>query len=241
MTEEEWMACNDPTPMLEFLSVPGGDNAVLEFSAERVSRRKMRLFCVACCRMVWTHFVEPEVMRAVELSETFADDPTVHSALCEASRVVNDINDEEWFSGFAGGPTTPGLWDRTAVAWEASKVTVRPEGVAAKVVIVAGEVDENGPTSQMNAALLRDILGPLPFSPITLNPTWLTPTVLNLARAAYEERALPSGELAPDRLGVLSDALEEAGCDNEDILNHLRSPGPHVRGCWGLDLLLGKE
>lgn len=117
-------------------------------------------------------------------------------------------------------------------------------------------------------------------------PTWLTPTVQALARAAYEERRV-DGSLDPDLLLVLSDALEEAGCDNEDILRHLRGlercplclaagqwakqlvgtggerigttwaetvpcprcdghgwrplRGPHVRGCWALDLLLGKE
>src|SRR5262245_41808404 len=67
------------------------------------------------------------------------------------------------------------------------------------------------------------------------------PAVLSISEAAYEERILPAGTLDPDRLAVLSDALEEAGCDNPDILSHLRGPGPHVRGCWVLDLLLEKE
>ena len=87
--------------------------------------------------------------------------------------------------------------------------------------------------------LVRDIFGN-PFRPVTLDLAWLTPTVLTLATSAYEERILPSGELDPDRLAVLSDALEEAGCNDADILNHLRSPGPHVRGCWVVDGLLGK-
>ena len=62
-----------------------------------------------------------------------------------------------------------------------------------------------------------------------------------LARAAYEERELPSGHLDNARLGVLSDALEEAGCTDEALLGHLRGAGPHVRGCWALDLVLAKE
>jgi hypothetical protein len=86
--------------------------------------------------------------------------------------------------------------------------------------------------------LLRDIIGN-PFRPISINPIWITPTVLDLARSAYDERIMPSGELEPANLAVLSDALEEAGCDDEDILNHLRGPGPHVRGCWAVDLCLG--
>jgi hypothetical protein len=65
--------------------------------------------------------------------------------------------------------------------------------------------------------------------------------VTSLATAAYDERILPSGELDPARLAVLSDALEEAGCDDPDILNHLRSSGPHVRGCWAVDLILGNS
>jgi hypothetical protein len=88
--------------------------------------------------------------------------------------------------------------------------------------------------------MLRDIFAN-PFRSVAINFTWLTPTVRNLATAAYEDRSLPSGELDPARLAVLADALEESGCNNADMLTHLRSPGPHVRGCWSVDLLLGKE
>jgi hypothetical protein len=87
--------------------------------------------------------------------------------------------------------------------------------------------------------LLHDLFGN-PFRPVSFNRAWLTPTAANLAAVAYEERCLPSGELELPRLSVLADALEEAGCNNTDILNHLRGPGPHVRGCWPVDLILGK-
>jgi hypothetical protein len=90
------------------------------------------------------------------------------------------------------------------------------------------------------AALVRDLVGN-PFRPVAAEPGWFTPAIVSLASAAYEERHQPSGELFHDRLLVLSDALEEAGCTDEDILAHLRSPGPHVRGCWAVDLVLGKE
>jgi hypothetical protein len=66
-------------------------------------------------------------------------------------------------------------------------------------------------------------------------------TVRNIAQAAYEERHLPAGTLDNARLAVLADALEEAGCQDGKILGHLRSGGPHVRGCWAVDRLLGKE
>jgi hypothetical protein len=70
---------------------------------------------------------------------------------------------------------------------------------------------------------------------------WLTATVQALAQAAYNERSLPVGTLDLSRLAVLGDALEEAGCGDDTLLTHLRSPGPHVRGCWALDLVLAKE
>lgn len=88
--------------------------------------------------------------------------------------------------------------------------------------------------------ILRDIFGN-PFRSVSINPTWLTPTVLALAQAAYEERILPSGTLDNSRLAVLGDSLEDAGSTNQDILNHLREPSVHVRGCHVVDLLLGKE
>ena len=85
-------------------------------------------------------------------------------------------------------------------------------------------------------ALLREVLGE-PSGLPTLGPRWLAwggGAVPKLAQAAYDERAF-------ERLPVLADALEEVGCTDADLLNHLRGPGPHLRGCWALDLLLGKE
>jgi hypothetical protein len=87
---------------------------------------------------------------------------------------------------------------------------------------------------------LRDVLGN-PFRPVSITPAWQTPDVLSLAQAAYNEHVLPRGLLDPARLAVLADALEEAGCSEKAILEHLRSPGLHVRGCWPVDLLLAKQ
>jgi hypothetical protein len=70
---------------------------------------------------------------------------------------------------------------------------------------------------------------------------WKDETVLKLAEAVYEDRQLPSGHLDNHRLAVLADALEDAGCTDVDIFEHCRGTGPHVRGCWVVDLLLGKE
>ncbi|MFO0796468.1 MAG: hypothetical protein U0804_03265 [Gemmataceae bacterium] len=80
--------------------------------------------------------------------------------------------------------------------------------------------------------LLRDIVGN-PFRPVAFDPAWRTEAVVGLARGAYEDRAF-------DRLPVLADALEDAGCADAAVLAHCRGPGPHVRGCWVVDLVLGK-
>jgi hypothetical protein len=81
--------------------------------------------------------------------------------------------------------------------------------------------------------LLRCIFGN-PFRPVTVDPEWLTSTVVALARGIYEERAF-------GRLPILADALQDVGCDNDDVLNHCRGVGPHARGCWVVDLVLGKS
>ena len=82
-------------------------------------------------------------------------------------------------------------------------------------------------------SILRDIFGN-PFRPVTAEPSWLTSTVVALAEGIYEGRAF-------DGMPILADSLQDAGCNNEDVLNHCRQPGTHVRGCWVVDLLLGKK
>ena len=83
------------------------------------------------------------------------------------------------------------------------------------------------------AKLLKDLFGN-PFRPVTADPSWLTSTVVALANGIYTDRAF-------DRLPILADALQDAGCDDEEVLNHCRSEGLHVRGCWVVDLLTGRK
>jgi hypothetical protein len=82
------------------------------------------------------------------------------------------------------------------------------------------------------AALLRHVVGN-PMHPLAFDPTWRTPSALAIARYAYNERQW--GDLP-----FLADALEEAGCDEELLLSHCRQRGEHLRGCWALDLVLGR-
>jgi hypothetical protein len=87
--------------------------------------------------------------------------------------------------------------------------------------------------SDINCELFRDIFGN-PFRPVALSPAWRTDTAVSLAGQMYESRDFSA-------MPILADALQDAGCDNEHILAHCRGPGPHVRGCWVIDLVLGKE
>jgi hypothetical protein len=93
--------------------------------------------------------------------------------------------------------------------------------------------------TEFQLAAVHEVFGN-PFHSVVIDPRWIIPTVLSIAQAAYVERLLPTGHLDADRLAVLADALEEAGCSDPAMLAHLRGPGPHLRGCWPLDLLLRK-
>jgi hypothetical protein len=86
---------------------------------------------------------------------------------------------------------------------------------------------------ELHMRLLRDILGN-PFRSISFEKSWRSPTATALATGIYQDKAF-------DRLPILADALEEAGCDDADVLNHCRGPGPHARGCWVIDMLLGRK
>jgi hypothetical protein len=128
--------------------------------------------------------------------------------------------------------------EELSAAWNTSWIVLNPD--ATKAARSYTKPDDLDCPQAEKAALLRDLFGD-PFRPSAINPAWVTPTVASLARAAYEERMAPRPDLDPVRLSVLADALEDAGCSDAAILGHLRGPGPHVRGCWALDLVLGKE
>ena len=96
------------------------------------------------------------------------------------------------------------------------------------------------PPNAVKADLLRDLFAN-PFRTVTFKTAWRTPAVVSLAQAAYGERLPPHFDLDGVRLAILADALEEAGCADGAILAHLRSSGPHVRGCWAVDLCLNRK
>jgi hypothetical protein len=114
--------------------------------------------------------------------------------------------------------------DARGAAWHASRFAGRAESGADE-----GAVWEVA--RARHADLLRCIFGN-PFRPRTFSPSWRTDTAVALARQMYDSRDFGA-------MPILADAIQDAGCDNEEILSHCRGPGPHVRGCWVADLVLG--
>jgi hypothetical protein len=230
MDEREWMSCTDPGTMLAF-------------AGDTVSERKLRLFGCACVRGVWRDLPDDVLRRAIETCERFVDG----LAAAEALETAKELADRTYQG------TGDIIADHSAIA-----VTALCErkpwfpiggGASAGIAAVAAEAgfDEETPwhvawaqAQQTHCELLREIVGN-PFCLSSRQIAWLTPSVIALAKTTYENRTFPAGTLDPACLAVLADALEDAGCTDTDMLGHLRGPGPHVRGCWAVDLLLGKK
>jgi hypothetical protein len=221
MTEAEWLASDDVRALAATLSAQD-------------SVRKRRLFACACARRVWRNFPNDDGRRAVEVAERYADGQARKADLKQAQEGMTRAS----ATLFRDDPHNIPVRFAVSAAYCATKAGVSSE----MVFTVALEANQSAGNRDgvVQARLFRCVFGN-PFRPASAGPSWLTSTVEPLAQAAYAERDLPSGELVPERLAVLADALEEAGCDNADLLGHLRGPGPHVRGCWALDLLLGKQ
>jgi hypothetical protein len=212
VTEAEWLAATDPRVMLESLRA-------------HASESKVRLFDCAWRRRNFRWIQKHAYRRLLEVDERYADGSVSIDALIsayeDAGEDPTDAIDAAYSDPYAIALLTPALADANA-----EQIGSTPEEVRAA-----------------QCALIRELFGN-PFRPApAVAAAWLAwrgGTVRELARACYEQRLLPGGQLDAARLAVLADALEDAGCTDPELLGHLRSPGPHFRGCRALDLLLGK-
>jgi hypothetical protein len=204
MTEAEWLACADPTPMLEFLRGKATD-------------RKLRLLTCAFFRRRYA----PGDPRSaiIRAGERYADGTASREEVQAALNLARRHDRSEPFRVTSQTIRVVVCDDISSMAYD----VLRLEFLALL------------PPKQATTFCLpiRDIFGN-PFRPVTLDPAWATSTVLALAQGIYADRAF-------DRLPILADALQDAGCEDADILDHCRSDGPHVRGCWVVDLVLGKS
>jgi hypothetical protein len=243
MTEAEWMDCDDPQKMLDF--VHGS-----------VSNRKKRLFLVACCRRIWHLLSDEPWRRAVEAAERLADGLVTEQQLTDVAKSAHTATSGR-ISFLDSAGQTREYWTSHTAFYTDQAVLLAATGDANAAVAAANSAGTSleaktpgrGSRDVMQARyaqerlaqcdLLRDLLGPL-FSRDILVPSsvlrWNDRCVVKLATAIYEERDFTHG-----RMGVLADALEDARFANQEVLSHCRKGGAvHVRGCWCVDLLLGK-
>jgi hypothetical protein len=217
------------------------------------SDRKLRLFGCACVRQAWHLLDDPRWRDAVETSERYADGEARAEELATAQSATRSACPPDAVTRAEGmalavargvfALTQTGenrAWYATVAATESVFLLVADTYNHASTPPTAYIVRKTA--RRVRVALLACIVGPRPLPAV--NPAWLAlgdGTVARLARAAYDDRNLPDGTLDPALLAALADALEDAGCTDADLLGHLRSPGPHVRGCWAVDLVLGKS
>jgi hypothetical protein len=227
MTEEFWLGATDPTTLL----------GRLRGSA---SQRKLRLFGCACVSSSRDRFSTPcftkfwDEVRAAAYG--LSDNSISPHEAGDLSRRINT-----WACSMATRSENF-LAYAALIELLAETFNLKEEGGLFSGILGTYTIDElrmdtyrmDRPSLQQKAIYadcLRDIFGN-PFRPVTLDPSWLTSTVVALAQAIYKEHAF-------DQMPILADALMDADCDNEDLLNHCRQPGIHVRGCWVLDAVLG--
>jgi hypothetical protein len=196
--------------------------------------RKLRLFACTCCRRIWPKLKGNR--RAILAAEQFVDRLVTAKELAAFEPSVTGTNYAATAVRQACGPTARFLYSGAYLtSLYAGSAAAQGKG---QILNVSQEPARRREEA-FQAQLLRDIVGN-PFRPVIIDPAWLTRTVVALAKKAYEKRLSSSGELESERLAILADALEDAGCTDARLLEHLRGPGPHVRGCWAVDLLLGQ-
>ena len=183
---------------------------------DKASDRKLRLAACGYCRSVW-RFMGKASRKAVLLGEQMADEPVDESLRKAVARAAIEAvcrleeAGDDFFMAADMAYRVPSNDGWYAVEWTIG----------------------NRPPLASGVPIVRDIFGD-PFRPVIIEPGWLTRNLINLACTLYDDSAFYD-------LPILADALEEGGCTDPDILNHCRQPGEHVRGCWILDLLLGKK
>jgi hypothetical protein len=223
MTEAEWLECVEPIEMVNFVG-------------HKASDRKFRLFAVACCESSRQLLLNKDHRQNLEIASRFADGMATERELAEAYKRANDFACGFYYSSDTEREVR--RWAEATAVADANAV-IRPlyymESSAADAAWMIHRAGHRNPNKRL-AALAKDIFGN-PFRPVIVDLPGVSrdqSAAGKLAQSIYEVRTF-------DRLPVLADTLEAAGCDNAALLGHLRGPGPHVRGCWALDLILGKE
>jgi hypothetical protein len=227
VTEAQWCGSADPFP-------------ILQWAWARLSDRRGRLLACAACRHVAHLLTDPRTTGALDAAERFADGAAtpgeLEAAHKGATRAQNAQRRKALLFAYAAVMDASAPWrDRSSgrgLTAGALTKAVQAKVLEAEPRLGYAHLQRDRPAAFAPLAdLVREVVGN-PFRPVAADPSWLTPAVVDLARGAYAERAF-------DRLPALADALRDSGCADGQMLGHCRSPGPHVRGCWVLDLVLG--
>jgi hypothetical protein len=244
ITQKQWEEGTDPGQMIR---------SALHWVKN--PERKARLYRVALVRDVWDELLW--LCRVLtELAERQADGEFDPSALARPLEYIaegayfcaqerssgtppdNVTRSRRWLADYERYLFDLGCFKPTGADLAAERVD--PERLRKLAWLAYGVHFEWSGPSDLSAKhgfdsvpVIRDIFGN-PFRPATFDPAWRTDTAVSLASQMYESRDFGA-------MPILADALQDAGCDSEDILGHCRGAGPHVRGCWVVDLVLGKE
>jgi hypothetical protein len=217
MTEAEWLASEDLVKLLGHA----------RRKKKLLTDRKFRLFAIACTRAVWELLPGENGRKAAEVAEKYADGKATKKDLGAAHlAAVRDTVEPEDITNLAEYNANNALFAAVNASGDRSRLMYAAE-------CATDAASDRALEAARQCVLLRDILGN-PFHPVVFDTDWRTTTVTALARQMYESRDFSS-------MPILADALQDAGCDNEEILNHCRGEGPHVRGCWVVDAVLTKE
>jgi hypothetical protein len=211
MTEQEWLSCNHPADMLAHLQ-------------GKVSDRRLRLFAVACLRRIEDVISNPDYRRIIEAVEDSIDRSAGDPGKALATPQEPPTRTVRLEDLIVHSLTFEDVWKSThRVAFSAPQLFANSSAGREAVKQIVGDAFGN------------------PFRPVPFDPAWRTAEVRSAAEAAFADRTLPGGDLSNLGLGKLAECLEKAGCAEPTILSHLRSAGPHVRGCWAVESALGKE
>jgi hypothetical protein len=243
MTEAEWLTGTDLA-------------AQVRCAANSLSPRRQRLLAVGFCRAVEHLIDHPELIEALKIIEWYADGldsiaelekarnrcrivaQQAHDAYsrqvdADGSSAATDVGHElAWAVSFAATSPLP----VALVGTHAASAAVQAQTGTGLLVSVPSDAFDSAVVEQ--ACVMRSVVWEVtgnPFHPVVFSHSWGTDTVLALARHMYESREFSA-------MPILADALQDAGCDNDDVLNHCRDTSlKHVRGCWVVDGVLGKE
>ncbi len=246
MTEAEWLACDDPEQMLAHV-------------APDASERKLRLFGVACCRRM-VHILADvkeaearweDYRQAVDVAERYADRQASARELTEARFQATDnlfensfgwdpflqvvARDHENLASILTHITESHYnvnWGRW-LAGQQSGELLDPDVHPDAITLHEFTSDKYKPEIQIQLQLIRCLFGN-PFRRFKLPKKLRTATAVALAAQMYESRDFA---LVP----ILGDALQDAGCGDAAVIAHCCDDGPHARGCWVVDLVLGKS